>query len=233
MTIDPERLAAFADGELDAETARSVEAEIATNAELQAKLAAHRALRGRLTAHFAPIVDQPVPERWVETVMNTAEPAAVLDFAAEARKRRPIVQGAQWPRIAVPALAASLVLALVGMNMLSSNDYANDDLAHALDSQLIATQKADAPVRMLLSFRDRDGAYCRGFADRARTGIACRDDHGWRLRKLFDGASGANEYRQAGSPDLAVMSAIEDIATGAALDAQGELAAARAGWRAK
>src|SRR5690606_11603626 len=68
MTIPPELLAAYADGELDAEAARAVEAEIAGNPALQAQLAAHRALRARLAAHFAPIAEQPVPERLKQAV---------------------------------------------------------------------------------------------------------------------------------------------------------------------
>ena len=45
MTIAPELLAAYADGELDGQEASTVAAAIAANPELQAQLAAHRALR--------------------------------------------------------------------------------------------------------------------------------------------------------------------------------------------
>jgi hypothetical protein len=135
-------------------------------------------------------------------------------------------------RIAGPALAASLVLALIGVNMWPSGNYAGGQLADALDGQLVATQKADAPVRVLLSFRDAQGEYCRGFTSTDRSGVACRDDRGWRLSKLLGGAGVATtEYRQAGSADAAVMAAIQDMAAGPALDADEEAAAARRGWR--
>jgi hypothetical protein len=234
MTISPELLAAYADGELDAEAARAVEAKVAESPELQAKLAAHRALRTRLSAHFAPIADQPVPGHLRQALFADGPKPNVVDFTAQARKRRVMGAPTQWMRIAGPALAASLVLALVGMNLMPSHDYAQGDLASALDRQMAATQKEDAPVRILLSFRDKDGQYCRGFAGKDRSGIACRDDRGWRLRKLL-AAAGSNtaEYRQAGSPDMAVMAAIDAMAAGPALDAVEEKRAASLGWRAK
>jgi anti-sigma factor RsiW len=243
MSITPELLAAYADGELDAGQARAVEAEIAADADLPAQLAAHRALRNRLAAHFAPIAEQPVPERLRQMLAGgnsgSAGEANVIDFAAAAAKRRKPTSFPTWARIAGPALAASLVLALVGFGLrppvtYAGRDYASGDLASALDSQLAATGKADAPVRVLLSFRDGQGEYCRGFTGAARSGIACRDDRGWRLRKLPGGASGATtEFRQAGSPDMAVMAAIQDMASGPALDAAEEQTAIRQRWRAR
>lgn len=233
MTVTPERLVAYADGELDAEAARAVEAEIAESPELQAKLAAHRALRARLAAHFAPVAQQPVPDRLRQAVLEEPDEATVVDFAAEARKRRAPPPPPRWPRIAGPALAASLLLALFGINLLPSGDYARGDLADALDRQLVATQATDAPVRMLVSFRDGKGHYCRGFTGKVRSGIACRDGRGWRLHKLFGGTDGdTKEYRQAGGPDMKVMAAIDGMATGPALDAAEEKEAKRLGWQA-
>jgi hypothetical protein len=227
--ITPELLAAYADGELDAETARAVEAEIAQKPDLQAELAAHRALRARLAAHFAPIAEKPVPEPLRQAVLAGEEPR-VIDFATEARKRRAPAAPGRWMRIAGPALAASLVLALVGLSLWPSGDYARGDLAETLDGQLVATQAADAPVRILISFRDKQGHYCRGFAGEARSGIACRDDSGWRLHRLYEGSAPAStEFQQAGSAEL--MAAIQNMAAGPALDAEDEARAARLGWR--
>lgn len=231
MTISPERLAAYADGELDAETARTVEKEIAGNPELQATLAAHRALRARLAAHFAPIIQEPVPDRLRQAVLGDGEAPKVIDFA----KRRAPVLPARWVRIAGPALAASLVVALIGYGLRPSNDpYAQGDLARALDSQLVAEQTTDAPVRVLLSFRDKQGQYCRGFTGKTGAGLACHDDRGWRLLETFGKTGGSpTEYRQAGSPDMAVMAAMQDMAAGAALDAAEEAQAAGRGWTAQ
>ncbi len=231
MNITPELLAAYADGELSSEQALAVEAEIAGNADLQAELAAHRALRLRLAAHFAPIAEKPVPERLRRAVTGVGG-TNVIELVTPSRPRRASTFPPRWIRITGPALAASLVLALLAIGSRPSGSYAAGELADALDTQLVATQKADAPVRVLLSFRDAKGEYCRGFASTARSGIACRDEHGWRLRKLLGGRSGAStEYRQAGSADMAVMASIQDMASGPALDAAEEQAAARQHWQ--
>lgn len=231
MTISPELLAAYADGELDTDTARAVERRIAGDPRLQAKLAAHRALRGRLTAHFAPIVEQTVPERLRQAIIAEDDRADIIDFAVQARERRVRATPARWARIAAPALAASLVIAWIGFGIRPTDtSYAHGDLAQALDSQLVATQKANAPVRILLSFQDKQGQYCRGFMGEARSGIACRDDDGWRLLKTLDGTeSKRTEYRQAGSAEIMTM--VQDMAAGDALDAEQEARSAQLGWR--
>lgn len=234
MTVSPELLAAYADGELDASAARSVEAAIARDPELQAKLAAHRALRARLAAHFAPVAEQPVPLRLQRAVLGEGAGAEVVDLGARLRKRDAGLSRARWTRFVGPALAATVVLTVVGLGMRSSGDYARGAIADALDHQLVATQRPDAPVRMLLSFRDASGQYCRGFAGRSQSGIACRDDRGWRLQRTFGGVGDeSGEYRQAGSSAAEVMAAMQDMAAGPALDAEGEEKAARAGWRTR
>ena len=110
--------------------------------------------------------------------------------------------------------------------------YAAGEVTAALDGQLVEVQQPDAPVRILLSFRNGEGEFCRGFSDASHSGIACRDGRGWRLDKTMDGgAAGTGDYRQAGSADAEVLSAIQDLARGRALDAAGERDAMRAGWR--
>ncbi|WP_374409877.1 anti-sigma factor [Novosphingobium colocasiae] len=236
MTVSPELLAAYADGELDAETARTVEAEIAGDEQLQADLATHRALRARLSAHFAPIAEQPIPERLRQMVLRADQTtSSIIDFAAQAERRRTPIWPARWARYVGPALAATLVLAFIGFGLRpKGNSYAEGDLAKALDRQFVATQPADAPVRVLLTFQDKQGQYCRGFSGQASSGIACRDERGWRLIKMLDGAKGSStEYRQAGGANMAIMTAAQAMTAGDALDAGQEAQAAQQGWRSR
>lgn len=234
MTISPELLAAYADGELDAETAGLVEAQIAADPDLKANLAAHHALRAKLATHFSAVTALPVPDRLRQAVMADGKSPDVIDFAAEAEKRRARPKVMRWGHIVGPALAASLVLALLGYSQRSADGYAQGDLAEALDEQLVATQVADAPVRILLSVRNEQGQYCRGFSGKARSGLACHDDRGWRFVRTFGGTNQASaEYRQAGSADMAIMAAIQELAAGPALDAAGEAQAAGDGWRGR
>ena len=77
MTVTPEQIAAYADGELDEVTAARVARAIADSPELAAQLAAHQALREQLSAHFAPILSEPVPEGISAPIAATFEPAAM------------------------------------------------------------------------------------------------------------------------------------------------------------
>jgi anti-sigma factor RsiW len=231
MTPSPETIAAYADGELEGEALREVEAAVAADPALQAQVAAHRALKRRLGAHFAPTAEESVPDSLVRAVRGGGE---VVDFADAARRRARPAASSPWRRYAGPALAASLVLGLVGVGLRQqqSSTYAPGEIAVALQGQLAETQSPQAPVRILLSFRDDAGAFCRGFSSAAQSGIACKDDRGWRLRKVVGGEeAAAGDYRQAGSADADVLAAIQDMARGEALDAQAERSAMQRGWR--
>ncbi|WP_072384419.1 anti-sigma factor [Novosphingobium sp. NDB2Meth1] len=247
MTITPEQLAAYADGELPEAEALAIAELVAQDADLARKVAQHRALREQLSAHFAPIMDAPIPERL--TAALTAPQGQVIDFAAarsERAKRQADATARQqqgtwrrWAWIAAPALAASLVLAVVLPRLgdrevpsATGPGYASGQLAEALGSQLSADPSGTASTRILLSFRDSTGTYCRAFSGKVEAGIACRDDRGWQLRKVMGAAAGqSNDYRQAGSADAALMAMVQDMAPDGALDAAQEQDAKARGWR--
>lgn len=232
MTLSRETIAAYADGELEGETLREVEALIAVDPSLQAQVEAHRSLKARLSTHFAPIAEAPVPERLIRAVKDGAK---VVDFSEAKRQRQETAaRGPRWRWIAGSALAASLVLALFGTGLVqqSPGSYAKGEIAVALENQLVEAQSPQASVRILLSFRDDTDHFCRGFSSATQSGIACRDERGWKLDKLLGGSKAANgEYRQAGSADAQVLAAIQDIAQGPALDGQEERSARSKGWR--
>ena len=226
MSITREELAAFADGELDAARAAEVAAAVADDPALQAQVSAHRALKARLGAHFRPIADAPVPEGLAALLRPGQAQAPVTDLAVARAKRERA--RARWGWITGPALAASLALVMFYPR---GGDYARGTLAEALDGQLVATQAADAPTRILLSFRDADGNFCRAFAGETRSGIACHDDKGWRLVFKADGvAARQGEYRTAGTPAADVIEHAQAMAAGPALDAGQEQAARKQGW---
>lgn len=226
MTPSPEQLAAYADGQLDAADAAQVEAAISRDPVMARQVAAHRALRARLAGHFAPVAEEPVPER-LSALLRSSQ-AEVIDFAAAARARtRPRFR---WTWVAGPALAASLVLALT-LRGPATRTYASDEIASALDSQLVAEQPGDAPVRVLLSFRDRSGDICRAYAAGRRSGIACRDDRGWKMQGGSGGPEAeTSEYRQAASAGD-ILARAQAMASGPALDAQEEARARALGWK--
>ena len=226
MTISRKELAAFADGELDAERRAEISVALAADPDLRAQVAAHQRLKAKLGEHFAPILGAPVPHK-LSALLESHEDTIISFTVAKERRGRRIPR---WTWIAAPALAASLALA-VFLPRGAGGDYASGALAETLDSQLVATQ-ANAPTRILLSFRDDAGSYCRAFAGEAQSGIACRDDYGWRLAFKGDGVERQQgEFRMAGTPAEAVVERAQAMAAGPALDAAHEQAAKAGGWR--
>ncbi|MEL7720532.1 hypothetical protein AAG598_10850 [Citromicrobium bathyomarinum] len=101
-----------------------------------------------------------------------------------------------------------------------------------LDERLVASQSQTVETRVLLSFRGEEGRYCRAFSGSAGSGIACRDDEGWKLEAVGNDSEGAStDYRMAGAGDSEILALAQEMAAGPALDAEGEKAARAQGWR--
>jgi hypothetical protein len=227
VTITPEEIGAFADGELEPQREAEVAAAVAADPALARQVLAHRQLRERLAQHFAPIAEAPVPERLTRQLR---QPAPVADLAAAREKRQHGRTLARWSWLAAPALAASIALAVI-LPEGTGEDYAEGSIAAALEQQLVAQQSSEEAVHILLSFRDEQGAYCRAFTGKAQSGIACRDDEGWRLHASAPGIRRQErEFRMAGS-SAALLEQAQAMASGAALSATEEHAARARRWR--
>ena len=227
MSIDDETLMAYADGELDPLAARRVERAIAADPALADRVDRHRALRARIAAGFAPIAEEPVPDRLSD--MLGRKVVRLADHAP----RRAIPR---WQ--AAAAMAACLIVGLMlGLGVQPQGSvtargdglYASGPLARALDDQ---PGGATGAVRVAVSFRDRQGGYCRVFSSAAADGIACRDAAGWALRQTRPGTVAPTAaYAQAGSADPDLMAAAQDMMAGTPLDAASEARARARGWR--
>ena len=245
MSITPEMLAAYADGELGTDDQMKVETAIAADPALAEEVAAHRALRDQLGAHFAPILDAPVPDRLtalLERPRNPTAEVADLSAARAARDLRHRRTAFGMPRWAMGgAIAASLAIGLAIGGQLPSDApvrsvgghlVASGALDAALTTQSTSSPQDPKPVRILLSFKDDGGRYCRGFASGTTSGIACRTDGSWALvRTQAGGLVAGGEYRQAGSANADIMAAAQGMAANAALDRNAEQAAIDAGWQ--
>ncbi len=237
MNITDETLAAYADGELDGAEKERVAAAVAADPALAAKMAAHRALKARLATHYAPLAEQAVPPH-LAALLSGAQykdeqnSGGVISFAAARQKRGLVPVLRRWGPIAGPALAASLVLAVLQPWAGGSpKGYADPALATALDTQLAANQPADAETRILISFEREGGGLCRAWRGETEGGIACRDDTGWKVEQQFAlGESSGSQFRQAGS-EADLLAAAQDMAAGGALDAGAEKAAKDRGWK--
>lgn len=230
MSFDPTTIAAFVDGELDDLTARRIERAAETDAALAAEIARHRALRAQLAEHYAPICDEPVPDRLRSLLRDVTTVDTSLADRREARRAR--FSALNWG-----AVAASLLFGLtIGLRpWMPAADVQTDNgtliaagsLAAALDTQLASTQPPDAAVRIGVSFEDKAGRYCRSFESAGLDGIGCREGERWRLERTLVGQRNGN-YRQATSGELAAAAAA--MMRRDALDAGGERAARDAGW---
>ena len=244
MNFSDETVMAYADGELDVATRAAVEAAMALDPQLALRVARHRALRGRLHAALDPVLDEPLPQRLL---------ASVQGAPAQRRADRSALQHQAAPRWSWPqwgAIAASLVTGVLlgpllwrmpAGSMLVSRDgqvLASGALARALTEQLASNQPPGAPVQIGVSFRARNGDYCRTFVLReknALAGLACRGHEAWRLEVLAQNPAepaAAAGYRPAASAlPPGVARTLDELIAGEPLDAGAEAAARERGWQ--
>lgn len=224
-----EKFFAWLDGELPPAEAAIVAAQIAADPALAAKADQHRAFAGRLKAAFDP-------------VMTTAAPdlpnATVIDFdTARQRRRAWLPVRAQWTALAatlaVGLLTTSLFLERGAQPLNDQPVMAKGALGAALDTQLASAQTAGFPVRIGLTFRGKQGALCRSFTEPGSSGLACREQGGWRVRGLFAtdrSPDAGSDYRMAAGPDPRLVALIDETITGEPLDAGAEAAARARRW---
>lgn len=230
--ISEEMLVAWCDGELDEVNRRRVDRAVADDPELAARVAAHRQLRETLEGHYAPIVAEDVPDRFAAMLTQGVTPIA----AARSDPARSV----RWAGWAISSgVAASLLVGLAigrlsggeddGVAVRGGHMVAQGMIATALDTQLASAQAGRA-VQIGLSFKRKDGGWCRSFNSAAMAGVACRKGKRWRLEQLVPGSTGSSAYRQAASGDPRIMAAVEAMAEGAPADAAQEAQAKAAGW---
>lgn len=196
-----------------------------------------KAERQRMAAAFDEVLKEPVPDRLKALL---AEPAPqVVDLGAVRARARPSGRGmSSWA--AWGGMAATLVLGtVIGTRLAPSGTVDTDRLvatgaiARALDQQLASAPTGGA-VAVQLSFKARDGRYCRSFSTAASAGLACREaDGAWALQQvaaITAAPSGGMRQAASGLPPQ-VLSAMDVLMAGEALNAEQEKAARDAGWR--
>jgi hypothetical protein len=236
MSVDPETLAAYVDGELDPVTAKRVERAAQADATLAEEIARQRRLRERLRAAFEPIANIAPPDALV-TMLRTSEKVVDIVEARNAARTRALPR---WLP-AGGAVAAALVLGLVvgrglphaeaPFAMHDGSLVARGEAARALDTRLASAQPPGEALRILVTFRRPDGSYCRAFEAGPQAAIACQEAGEWRIQSLRAAeGNAATEYRQAGSASAALMAEAQDMMAGEPLDAAGERAAIGSRW---
>jgi len=243
MNMDTERdeidLMRYVDGEMDAAERSTFEARMAQDAALRQSIERQRALRQLLQGTYAPVVEEPVPDRLrAALATKRAEAPAVVSLDAERARRRWVPSWA-----ALGGMAASVLLGLVIGHQLQLSSVpplateartgipVQGDVAYALDTQLSGERVGRVAVGM--SFKSRAGDYCRSFTVDASAGLACHSGNGWRVQQLVPAAPAQQgEYRTAATAlPPALLQAMDDMREGDVLDARQEAEAKAKGWR--
>jgi hypothetical protein len=263
VTLSDEKLMAYVDGELDDEARAEVEAALLGDPALAQRVAAQKALRSRIRLAFDNVAKEPVPDRLVK-VARTAPTGGTRDgwSTGAARDDVPVRRESNvvplrrkpsrhwsWPEWS--AIAASLLVGVVASQLflrvflsgpvpVISRDgqmIANASLSRTLSEQLAANQPRTSAIQIGISFRSREGNYCRTFVTHdasALAGLACRAGDAWRVQVLAQGektAQASGGLRQASSSmPKVVAQAVDEEMAGDPLDANGEATAKEKGW---
>lgn len=247
LNMTDELLMAYVDGELDAEQAERVEQAMRQDVTLRNKVAQQRALRTQLQQGLSGVLAEPVPTRLLDVLQaqRTAKTTDNVVDLADKREQKTRASAPRWQFREWGAMAASLVAGIViGVSMLNSGSnalitsrdgsvVAQGQLADALSTQL-ASHTASS-VHIGVSFRNREGHYCRSFVvqdDKSLAGLACHEQDSWRVQMLTEANAQSGEYRQAGSTTpSAVLALIEQQIAGEPLDARAEVEAVSKRWK--
>jgi hypothetical protein len=234
MKFSQETLMAYADGELDGETRRAIEAEMAADPQLAREVERQRALRADVGAAFAGVLDEQIPDRLLRAAKKSRVPAQPRRWS--------------WPEWT--SIAASLVIGVIaGRAILQSPEGTEGIVATASDGHIVAqgqlaqalseqlSSEDGAGVDIGLTFRSKAGEYCRTFGTRTGmdvVGFACRDADAWRIDMLSTTkpTEAGGNYRMASTQLPApIVQAIAERMQGEALDADQEAIARQRRWR--
>ncbi len=192
MTYTDDQLSAFIDHELPQKQMADIEAACERDPALQQRLDDLRQA-SRLGATYLSTIDtRPLPQDLRNLIATNPLPKAAND-------RSPFGGSSIWPT----AIAASLALMVglfAGRSLLAPTPTQMDNilLANNLDApfaEVLETTPSTSPVRVanydatltpLVSFQNKDGAFCRQFiieaAQQAKQAVACKTDDQWQLQ---------------------------------------------------
>jgi len=245
LDVTDELLVAYVDDELDADQRAIVRSAMAGNPAVRRRAAEMRLSRELLCEAY-PLEPKAIVPAGIE---------AAADRLAEACAGSPRPTRLRWKY----AIAASVLLGLVtaaiflalrpaaGSHESSVTALMRidpDTPLHAVletrpSAELIQASGEEASLRAVLTFRAKDGRYCREFDILAgaagSTGVACREQGGWRAEVLVSHPATpapGNYYTPAAyEEDSTIERVVDRLIQGDPLSAQEEAQAMANGWR--
>lgn len=253
LVITDELLMAYADGELDAGLAEQVRHAIENDSVLAARLKVFHVTGRALGPHFEAVLEAQPPAAMLQAIRSApmTRPAGAPRTISFWASIRSVLQGigfgpSPWPVLA--GVAAGLLIGAVSTQhggtaegtLLAEQDgrlVAAGALAKVLEGETMQASQ-DGAIRVIATFKDETGRWCRLYQGPEHAGLACRQDEQRRWQVLAAGEG------IAGSEDLPSPSegggakAVDDLAmtmmeSSAALDTQAEAALIARQWKAE
>lgn len=210
--LDFEKLMAYADGELDADSAKEVEQLMRQNAQAREAVDNFQRDRQALAGGLDGILNEPVPQRLIDAIrqhpgaaaapspghpaLPEAHPVVPSGGANSATGRVAANDRAYWPSLATAAAVALTVGLFAGQWWGSGAKDSTLATAHVLQEALQTTPSgqtlAARSVRItpLGSFQSDEGQVCREFEQtaegRSAHGLACLESSRWVTRLMID-----------------------------------------------
>jgi hypothetical protein len=251
MGITDQLLMAYVDGELSPDLAALILSRLETEPDLLQRLEEHQRLRRELSSVYGSVMGEPLPPSLTALLSREGAQSAPAPVIPLFSRPRPELDfdfkrfGRAWPVLAAAAAAAVFGVGLselrhAGDPLTRTDDgtiVASGPLARALERNL-AADAAGSGGKIMASFEDRSGRYCRVFETASgghEDGVACKSDGRWLIVALANGAGAApsNGYRQAASPlSPSVATAVDELQAASALTPEQERKARTEQWRA-
>lgn len=239
MTLTEELLIAYADGEVSGDALRAIENELKTRPDLRLFVEQQRALRQHFASGFA--LSEDIPDRLLKAVAE-APVSARWRWRQRFAAWTVAVAGRRFIlRTAIPTGAALALGLAIGVFVTPQGSFRLDNgamlargaLSTTLDHQLASAQNSASAIRVGISFKAKDGRYCRTFTQAALAGVACRGTNGWAVAALAAAPAETGSYRIAAAMPDTVRKTVESMIAGEPLDAAAERHARDVGWRAR
>jgi hypothetical protein len=251
LDITDELLVAYVDDELDEAQRAMVRSVLDSNPQLCRREAEMRLSRDLLREAFPLQSDAPIPPSMDAAASRLAAACArpssapAPPFRFQNRRKYAVAAAVVF---SVTAAAGYLVWRIgiapvqqpvKGLMQIAPDTALRRVLESAPSAEVTNVPAEDAAVRAVLTFRAKDGRYCREFEILAgsggSTGIACRDHGEWHAEVMLSAAAAppdSNYYTPAGGSDEpAVAEVAERLMQGDPLSAEEEARLLSSGWR--
>ncbi|MEZ5925726.1 MAG: hypothetical protein R3D57_15210 [Hyphomicrobiaceae bacterium] len=243
-------LMAYVDGEAEAGQVELIERALKANPELAGRLDVYRITGRSLAPHFDEVLQAQPPARMLQTIRSVeirpvVKSASLSIGDTVGRLLSSIGLGAA-PRAALAGVAIGMTIAALVVQWSNSSPQSDDgaliaNRGHAMFAagQLSATLEdatmaasAGTPVKIVNTFQEHSGRYCRTYWAETQYGLACRDGAKvWRVIALLETGIENEGYGPSGGDTSGVdTTAANMMASSAPLDPEAEERLVKSGW---